>query len=68
MKKSIKNITKSGEQCIMWTDIFEKWPTTGKNEFGDWSDEFLPILKEADFTNLRNLTYIRWHDNRFDHK
>ena len=70
----LKNVTISGDECLMWSDIFEEWPKAEKDEYGNRTFEFLPSFVNvnnithpifADFGSLADITYITWEDNRF---
>ena len=66
-----KNITIFGDECMMWSDIFEDWPKAELNN-GTRTYEFLPSFETfKNATNqyqipvsLYNVTYITWEDNR----
>ena len=63
-----KNVTISGDECMIWSDIFEEWPKAEINDFGNRTFEFLPnweIIGNMTLPgSLYNITYIRWEDNR----
>ena len=66
-----KNKTISGEECMMWSDIFEDWPKAEINN-GTRTYEFLPSFETFENAthqyeipvSLYNITYITWEDNR----
>ena len=70
-KHFTKNITISGEECMMWSDIFEDWPKAEINN-GTRTYEFLPSFETFENAthqyevpvSLYNITYITWEDNR----
>ena len=66
-----KNMTISGEECMMWSDIFEDWPKAEINN-GTRTYEFLPSFETFENAthqyeipvSLYNITYVTWEDNR----
>ena len=70
----LKNVTISGDECMMWSDIFEEWPKAEIDDYGNRIFEFLPSIVNMnstnyplflDFGSLADITYITWEDNRF---
>ena len=67
VKHTSKDKTISGDECMIWSEIFEEWPKA-EIDNGSRTFEFLPnweTIGNMTFPgSLSNITYIRWEDNR----